>query len=203
MKQCARRLIKVKRTYLIDVENIARFMKEDTRLTSADKIVVFLAVKQYKNLPKYTQELLDGTEADYEVVEIHTHDKNAMDINICTYISVLLGKGKTDTEYYIVSKDKGYDKAINFIKNKMGVICKVRRISLVDHVLAEDDGISEIKELLENKYTKNCVSKVIKCYEGSKDLKSYNEALVKALPKDAAEIYKTTRYILRKREKIK
>lgn len=203
MTQYARRLIKVKRTYLIDVENIARFMKEDTRLTSADKIVVFLAVKQHKNLPKYTQELLDGTEADYEVVEIHTHDKNAMDINICTYISVLLGKGKTDTEYYIVSKDKGYDKAINFIKNKMGVICKVRRISLVDHVLAEDDGISEIKELLENKYTKNCVSKVIKCYESSKDLKSYNEALVKALPKDAAEIYKTTRYILRKREKIK
>lgn len=192
----------VDKIYIIDIENVKNFISQESKLTAKDKIIVFHPTSIFPELQESTLNLLKNSGAQYEIVEMHTHNKNAMDLNICITLASLLGRGEVNVQYNIVSNDTGYDEAIRFMKNYFNSASKIQRVAIIDYALEVDDCIETIKSLLQDKYNKACVKETIKCFTKAKDLKMYHELLVKALPRDHAEIYKMTRYLIRKKQKI-
>lgn len=193
--------MRVDKIYFIDIENVKNFISQESKLTTKDKIIVFHPTSIFPELQESTITLLKNSGAKYEIIEMHTHNKNAMDINICVALASLLGRGEVNVQYFIVSNDTGYDEAIRFIKNYLNKASKIQRVPIIDYALENDGCIDTIKKLMQDKYNKACVKETIKCFTKAKDLKTYHELLVKALPRDHAEIYKMTRYLIRKKQK--
>ena len=108
--------------YLIDYENVnASGLDGIEDLTTDCRIVLFYTKNSSKiDLGIFTQ--LRNTEAELVVIEVH-HGKQALDIQLGSYVGYLIGTEPIDTEYYIVSKDKGYRNIQDFWSDRRIVLC--------------------------------------------------------------------------------
>ena len=57
------------------------------------------------------------------IIEVH-HGKQALDIQLASYLGYLIGTEPADTEYYIISKDKGYRNVQSFWPDRRIVLCR-------------------------------------------------------------------------------
>ena len=187
----------MKNVFLIDLENVYRFLNQGTRLTEEDRIIVFHATALKEELPETVTDLMKQSGAGYEVVKLHVHNKNSMDINICMYMAELLGKGEVDVQYYVISNDTGYDEAISFLKT-LENHAKISRIPIIDYAVSKDKGEEEIRAILQDDFNKVCVKEAVKAYRKATSTENYHTLIMKALPKDFHRIYKATVGILKK-----
>lgn len=187
----------MKNVFLNDLENVYRFLNQGTQLTEEDRIIMFHATALKEELPEAVTNLMKQSGAGYEVVKLHVHNKNSMDINICMYMAELLGKGEVDVQYYIISNDTGYDEAINFLKT-LENHAKISRIPIIDYAISKDKGEEEIREILMGEFNKVCVKETCKAYRKATNLGDYHTLLMKALPKDFHKIYKLTAGVLKR-----
>lgn len=106
----------MKRIFYIDIENVG--MKEISRireLKETDKVILFIN-KNEKELYKKVCFELSGSKAAVEIQTFNSRVKNALDFQIC--LSIGMFTEQISGEIYIVSKDKGYESAIEFFKNQ-------------------------------------------------------------------------------------
>lgn len=128
----------MKRIFYIDIENVG--MKEISRireLKETDKVILFIN-KNEKELYKKVCFELSGSKAAVEIQTFNSRVKNALDFQICSSIGMFTEQ--ISGEIYIVSKDKGYESAIEFFKNQGKTI---KRIESVNNLLHPQDDIQE------------------------------------------------------------
>ena len=103
--------------FMVDTENInRRFIYGIKELNHADRIIVF-----YSEEAQMTMEILSAlasTKAKIERYRVKQHTKNAMDFQICTYLGMLVQRYGANYDYFIVSLDKGYTAALEFLKEQ-------------------------------------------------------------------------------------
>lgn len=109
--------------YLLDYENVsASGLDGVENLTSDCRIVLFYTKNSNKiDLGVFNQ--LRGMKGDLSIIEVH-HGKQALDIQLASYLGYLIGTEPEDTEYYIVSKDKGYFNVQSFWPDRKIVLCR-------------------------------------------------------------------------------
>lgn len=115
--------------YLIDFENVRTDgVRSLTDLKNGDKVAIFYS-EQCKNITLDVIESLTKLGVQIECYKAKLGTKNALDFQLSSYLGYIIGKGKTDEDYCIVSNDKGYDCLCDFWKEQGE---SVKRIPLVD-----------------------------------------------------------------------
>ena len=104
--------------FLIDYENIhcegIRNLKE---IQDSDTLIIFYS-DQCKSISFEALEAILNKKITYRCFKASVGTKNALDFQLSAYLGYLIGKNsETDTKYFIVSNDKGYDCLYDFWKS--------------------------------------------------------------------------------------
>ena len=93
--------------YLIDYENVnASGLDGIDQIASEDRVVLFYT-KHSSKIDLGMFNVLLNISAELTIIEVH-HGKQALDIQLGSYVGFLIGTEGLNSEYYIISKDKGY-----------------------------------------------------------------------------------------------
>ena len=123
--------------YLIDYENVNAAGLEGMDEITPDSRVVLFYTKNSSKIDLGVFNLLRSSEAELAVIEVQ-HGKQALDIQLASYVGFLIGTEGVDTEYYIVSKDKGYRNIQDFWSDRHIYLCTSLR---EDSELTDDDPV--------------------------------------------------------------
>ena len=126
---------------LVDFENIQP--KNISLLSGGSyKIKVFLGAHQGK-IPVEMARALQMLGPDAEYITIDGSSRNALDFHIAYYIGRLAAENP-DANLYVISKDKGFDPLIKYLKTQK-VACQ-RSASIADIPLAQASGPKSERE---------------------------------------------------------
>jgi len=123
------------RIFLIDYENVhSDGMVGVDMLSEDDEVVIFYSL----NADTLTFELLHKLmfcKAKLSYYKIKRGGRNALDFQLSTYLGYL-AESRSDAEFYIISRDNGYDYAIDFWESGyLDVKPKVRRFPGIRQML--------------------------------------------------------------------
>lgn len=93
--------------YLIDYENVNASGLDGIEKLSQESRVVIFYTRNSNKIDLNMLNILLNMETDLTVVEVH-HGKQALDIQLASYVGFLIGTEGPGSEYNIISKDKGY-----------------------------------------------------------------------------------------------
>ena len=156
-------------TFLIDYENVLNSgIKGAEDLTKLDNVIIFL--KENNTFKAETHIKLEKAVAQKSYYFVDSMTTNALDFQLIAYLGILCSE-KPKERYRIVSKDHGYDAAINFLKN-MGYDVE-RNLDLVKEFV-----FSEVKKLLPDFQDEECI-KVSDIIKKCKTKESINNNLIK------------------------
>ena len=116
--------------FFIDYENESGSALEGISLlglTKKDELIFFYS----KNAARITMELhkeLEKIPAKKQYIEIETGTPNALDFQLSTYLGACVQKSVVQ-QYFIVSKDCGYDCVCRFWKNRNVEVKRIDRFS--------------------------------------------------------------------------
>ncbi len=115
--------------YLIDYENIhSDGLKELKDIKDGDSLIMFYS-DQCKNISLDVLQDVFSKRITCHIFKASVGTKNALDFQLASYLGYLIGENsQTDTNYYIISNDTGYDCLCNFWKKEKKK-AKVSRIS--------------------------------------------------------------------------
>ena len=117
--------INIMRLFLIDYENVNSAGLHGIGQASAeDRIILFYSHAANTLSFEIMDEMMDA-EILPERVCLEKTGKNALDFQLVTFLGYLIAKEKAD-EYYIISRDSGYQSAITFCQAYFGVKVHLR-----------------------------------------------------------------------------
>lgn len=110
--------------YLIDYENVNASGLDGIDKLSQDSRVVLFYTRNSNKIDLNMLHVLLHMDTALTVIEVH-HGKQALDIQLASYVGYLIGTESEDSVYNIISKDKGYrniqdfwsDRAINLFSS--------------------------------------------------------------------------------------
>lgn len=179
----------MKHIYLIDKENTGnRFLKGIENLKNEDMVIVF-HYEQAGSINQLVLSALANTKASVEIRKMNTHTKNAMDFQICTYLGYLYGKYRNKAQYHIVSNDKGYEAAIEFLKMHIDPNMDVDIMPSISHDKIVEKASAELIRTILIDFPNKVVNKVTAGIKTSKDTNDFHTFLQKNLNKDCQKIY--------------
>lgn len=131
-----------KKIFLVDSENISDYsFIKNYNISDTDEIVIFASAQSKSIKMEYLEDILEcRAKISFEWVE--TGSKNELDFQLVAYLGINLNKC---LDYYIVSKDCGFDGVVSYIKKK----CK--NVSI--------NTIKDISNVINNKAPKETISK--------------------------------------------
>jgi hypothetical protein len=109
--------------YLLDYENVNATGLDGARELGTDCRIILFYTKNSSKIDLGTVNLLRDMKAELSIIEVH-HGKQALDIQLASYLGYLIGTEPADTEYYIISKDKGYRNVQSFWPDRHIVLCR-------------------------------------------------------------------------------
>ncbi|EJF06556.1 hypothetical protein ThvES_00013590 [Thiovulum sp. ES] len=108
---------------LIDFENIHDFSVP--KVENLDiKFYLFTGAKQKNISIELLQSILEYNKL--EIIPVTSIGENALDFSLSVEMGVLHKTEEPNVEFYVLSKDRGFDFAVNYLKKKYGR--KVRRV---------------------------------------------------------------------------
>ena len=148
-----KRMILVKTHYLIDYENDGKNgLKGCEKLTSSEFIHLFYTDNS-KNTTLYI--FTNHGKAELDIKKVPVGDQS-LDKHLIAYLGYLVGKNANiQTEYVIISSDKGYDKVCEFLREECGKNISVSRRSKI-----AIKQVAQKEEVKQNTEKKTRVSKV-------------------------------------------
>ena len=126
--------------YLLDYENVNASGLDGIGELSSDCRIVLFYTKNSSKIDLGVFNMLRSMKAEMSIIEVH-HGKQALDIQLASYLGYLIGTEPADTEYYIISKDKGYRNVQSFWPDRRIVLC--RNLSPDSEIV--DDPVPEKK----------------------------------------------------------
>lgn len=104
--------------FLVDFENVKTDgIKDLNGVQEGDAMVVFYS----ENCKSITLDVLDSIialELKYSSFKVGVGTKHALDLQLTSYLGYLIGQSSIDTNYYIVSNDKGFEVVADFWKEQ-------------------------------------------------------------------------------------
>ena len=206
--------------FLVDFENVRTDVIKDMKgVQEGDAMVVFYS----ENCKSITLDVLDSIIAlklKYSSFKVKVGTKNALDFQLTSYLGYLIGQSGIDTNYYIVSDDKGFEVVADFWKEQgISVSC----ISLKEPVaVPKKEATKETKKTEPKKKSKvsskdlatldeikaligkdNEPTEVLKIFNQYKTKVAINNGLVKHFKdtKKVSEIYKKLKPLLKTKNK--
>lgn len=133
-------------TYLIDFENVGSDGLSGTeKLNAQDTVIIFYSANSNK-LSMEMHRCICASPAKFEYFEISVGGKNALDFQLSTYLGYLITQSD-DKEFYIISKDNGFEHVIKFWNSKLeGTDIQasiIRQTAIFIPVIETEDEISE------------------------------------------------------------
>jgi hypothetical protein len=177
--------------FLIDFENVNESSLEGIKnLKSGDFIYIFHG-EQLKTIPlERTKEMIKSS-ADIDFISTHKTGKNYLDFQLSTYIGYLIGK-ENKANFFIISKDTGFDSVIDFWKSRN------ISISRQEGIIANSTKVLSKKESSNNDISKSqtIIINQINSISTTDLLKSYKDKIRKAVKEDklAGNDYKIIYY---------
>ena len=107
------------RYFLIDYENVGiSGLAGIERLTTDDQIIIFYSDKA-QSITFELYEKLQSSAAEIDLVKVNNGEKNALDFQLSSVLGYMLCenqqlKNPENTEYHIISHDKGYNSMCNY-----------------------------------------------------------------------------------------
>ena len=159
------------RIFYVDFENVQSLgLNGVDKLTSDDKLVILYSAHADTMKIEVVRQL-QSTAAEVEFIEAEAGTPNALDFQL---VAILFMDINVSDEIYIVSRDTGFDVAINIAaKRGFSNIKRIPRIERLDQVEAEDDSDSKIASS-EEIATMNIIMPIIK-----EDSSSQIEAIIR------------------------
>lgn len=103
--------------YLIDFENVANSgFNGIEKLNGEDKIIIFYSENR-STISINVHRKLEITKAKKEYISIKAGGKNALDFQLVSWLGYLI-KDNENTEFCIVSNDRGFDFVVDFWSKK-------------------------------------------------------------------------------------
>ncbi|MCR5034362.1 MAG: hypothetical protein K6B42_02955 [Clostridia bacterium] len=109
--------------YLLDYENVNTAGLDGLGELPADSKIILFYTRNSNKIDLGVVNQLRDMKAELSIVEVH-HGKQALDIQLASYLGYLIGTEPADTEYFIISKDKGYRNVQCFWPDRHIVLCK-------------------------------------------------------------------------------
>lgn len=107
----------MKRYFLVDMENVhVSGLLGMGSLTENDVVILFMS-KHCKQDVDMIELYKDICKCNILTIYVGCGGKNELDFQLISYLGLLIGENKNQGEYYIVSKDKGYNSSINLLSN--------------------------------------------------------------------------------------
>ena len=102
--------------YLLDFENVHDSgISGVTTLSENDELCIFYSVKS-EHMSFETHVNIMKTAAKVKYIKLRRAAKNYLDFQLCTHLGYIIGAG-FEGPFYIISKDTGYDSAIDYWKD--------------------------------------------------------------------------------------
>ena len=103
--------------FLIDFENVNESSLAGIKNLKSDDFVYIFHGEQLKAIPlERTKEMIKSN-ADIDFISTHKTGKNYLDFQLSTYLGYLIGKGNK-SDFFIISKDTGFDSVVDFWKSR-------------------------------------------------------------------------------------
>lgn len=137
--------------FLVDSENVhLNGLVGIKNLTKEDTVIIFLTTQCSKKERNKINEYKNTLECNILTMECDCGTKNALDFQLVSYLGLLIGEHRNEhSEYYIVSKDKGYISSINLLSN----CCRkhhIKRVAAIDPKLSSEFEDTVLNELHKN-----------------------------------------------------
>ncbi len=181
--------------YMMDYENVGyNGLKGINNLSDKDKVYIFYS-KNANTLTFDVHEMIMQSSAQIFYYKVSVGKKNALDVQLATYLGYLIAKDPKEL-YYIVSKDDGFDYIKNFWKQKNIEVKKIVNLSMLEAEIEQEEQIKKLMELLAaSREEAQAVSEIIEKY---KTKQAINNALVKRYDSTkGGKVYKAIKPLLK------
>lgn len=168
--------------YMIDQENVGGAgLQGMSTLSSEDRVIIFCN-HLMKSIPFATHIEIVNSKALVEYKVIERSGPNYLDFQLVTYLGYLIAQTKYE-EIIIVSKDKGYEAAVDFWREK-GI-----RIHRQSNIAEEAKSEEARKAPVRKSKTKKPVVKKEPVVLENKDIKNLLKGKVQLAPAHYRQIY--------------
>ena len=188
--------------YLVDFENVKKDGLDGIHKLEQEDRVCILYSKNADSITFEQHKKIMESKADIELCKVDVGSKNALDFQLATQLGFLIANKSADN-YYIVSKDKGFEILSGYWKSR-GV-----SVTLIADIMGRSHGheMQEMKEKLQEMLSEILrenddvtVEEVLKTIQQYKTKQGIMNALMKKYPsadnKKSSKIYKTIKPLL-------
>ena len=148
--------------YLVDTENVNEKALSGFSKDNGDLVILFVTNRTDKGC--FSRERVKkaiGENSNIKRINVLTGGKNSLDFQLVSYLGLLVGSSlEKDANYYIVSKDKGFNSSINLLTN-----CTDVNIDLIPSITEEeqtDDTEEYIEAVKSRGFTRKTAIKALK-----------------------------------------
>lgn len=118
--------------YLVDFENVtSEGLRGVAQLKEEDRVILFYSANAHK-ISLSVHRAICHTKAKVNYFEVAVGGKNALDHQLSTFLGYLIGNNQ-NMQYFIVSKDRGYEYLSEFWKN-IGIVSEDIHIKRIDSI---------------------------------------------------------------------
>ncbi len=184
--------------YFIDYENVrVDGLKGVAKLDEDDSVCIFYS--EYANTLTFgLHRRLCECRANIEYIKVTAGTPNSLDFQLTSLLGYKIAR-EEDSEYVIVSKDKGYDSTVEFWSKRKIEISRVEDIT-TDVQNAKNELIQEISVLI-GKENEEFVNAVYEAVTQRKSKDGVHNFLMKSLHenKKVTELYKKIKPLLKEK----
>lgn len=187
--------------YLIDYENVkADGLIGIEELDKDDVVHVFYS----ENADKLTfdvMQMIMKSKARIIYQKVKVGHKNALDFQLSSYLGYLIGTNAGwQYDYYIVSKDNGFDILASFWNEQNVKVREVPGISIQKREAMEKELTEKVETALGSSEDAATVTKIITSYKTKQGI---NNALQKKFPDRVKEIYRAIKPLITDKKGVK
>lgn len=188
--------------YLVDFENVKKDGLDGVHLLNPeDKVCIFYS-KNADSITFDQHRRIMESKADIELCKVEVGSKNALDFQLATQLGFLVAN-KAAAQYYIVSKDKGFEILSGYWKGRGVSVTLIADITGRSHDHEVQELKEKLQEILADIIEENddvTVEEVLKTIQQYKTKQGIMNALMKKYPsadnKKSSRIYKAIKPLL-------
>ena len=188
--------------YLVDFENVKKDGLDGIHKLEQEDRVCILYSKNADSITFEQHKKIMESKADIELCKVDVGSKNALDFQLATQLGFLIANKSADN-YYIVSKDKGFEILSGYWKSRGVSVTLIAGIMGRSHDHEMQEMKEKLQEMLSEILRENddvTVEEVLKTIQQYKTKQGIMNALMKKYPsadnKKSSKIYKTIKPLL-------
>ena len=152
--------------FLVDYENVkTQGLNGVNKLSEEDTVCIFYS-ENADSLTFGLHRRLNESKANILFQRVEVKKKNALDFQLSSYLGYLIHENIDNPyNYFIVTKDKGYESLITYWKKKKINVSIVVDVSGQNAQVIQNELESQVAELIKDKSDAPAIAKIIQSYK--------------------------------------